>query len=69
MNEGMSLYFDNNATTALDGEVLEAMRPYLAGLAGNPSSRHAMGRYARRAVDQAVRRIAEALHCEPTEVL
>jgi cysteine desulfurase len=65
----MPLYLDNNATTALDAEVLEAMLPYMTSLAGNPSSRHAMGRHARRAVDLAVRQIADALHCDPTEVL
>ena len=55
------LYLDANATTPLAPEVLDAMRPFLAGFAGNASSRHAAGRRARQALDAARRVIAEAL--------
>lgn len=62
------IYLDNNATTALDPEVLDVMQPYLAGFVGNPSSRHAMGRVARRALDQARRTIADCLGASPVEI-
>jgi len=34
----MAVYFDNNATTALDEQVLETMLPYMGQVTGNPSS-------------------------------
>jgi cysteine desulfurase len=47
------IYLDNNATTPVDAQVLEAMLPFLGGEAGNPSSPHGPGRVARAAVDRA----------------
>ncbi|HMO51613.1 MAG TPA: cysteine desulfurase family protein [Kiritimatiellia bacterium] len=38
------MYFDNNATTRVDPEVLEAMTPYWLEHYGNPSSPHSGGR-------------------------
>jgi cysteine desulfurase len=62
------IYFDHNATTPLDPAVLEAMAPYfLAG--GNPESRHAFGRSARRAWELAKETIAQILGAEPAEVI
>jgi cysteine desulfurase len=59
---------DQNATTPLDPAVLEAMRPFwLAG--GNAESRHALGRAARRALDEARETIARILNAEPSEVV
>ncbi len=59
---------DHNATTPLDPEVFEAMRPYwLAG--GNPESRHAAGRAARRALDRARQAVAAILGASPEEVV
>ena len=37
------IYLDYNATTPIDPEVAEAMRPFLYGVFGNPSSAHAYG--------------------------
>jgi cysteine desulfurase len=62
------IYLDHNATTALDPEVLEAMRPYLL-TAGNAESRHAAGRAARRAWDDARDAVARVLNAEPSEVV
>jgi cysteine desulfurase len=63
-----SIYLDHNATTPLDPEVFEAMRPhFLAG--GNAESRHAAGRSARRAWEQAKERVAHILGAEPSEVI
>jgi len=62
------IYLDNNATTALDPEVLEAMRPYWL-CAGNPESRHAAGRAARRAWEHAKETVARILGADPGEVI
>jgi cysteine desulfurase len=62
------IYLDNNATTALDPEVLEAMRPYWLA-AGNAESRHAAGRSARRGWDRARESVARILGADPGEVL
>jgi cysteine desulfurase len=63
-----SIYLDHNATTPLDPEVLEAMRPHwLAG--GNPESRHSWGRAARRGWDGARETVARILGAEPSEVV
>jgi cysteine desulfurase len=62
------IYLDNNATTALDPDVLEAMRPYFL-TAGNAESRHAAGRAARRAWEQAKETVAQILGADPSEVI
>jgi len=62
------LYLDHNATTPLDPEVYEAMRPhFLAG--GNAESRHAAGRKARRIWEEARERVARILGADPGEVV
>ncbi len=48
-----SVYLDNAATTPVDPVVTEAMAPYAAVTYGNASSLHALGRQARRAVEEA----------------
>ena len=64
------VYLDNAATTPVRPEVLEAMLPYLGPDAfGNPSSPHRFGRAARAGVDEAKRRVAEALGAEPGQVI
>lgn len=62
------IYLDNNATTPLDPAVREAMLPYLGGMAGNASSRHSAGRWARKAIDKARRDIADCLDADPEEI-
>ncbi len=59
-------YFDYNATTPMDPQVLEAMLPYLTDYFGNPASLHSAGRIpakgmrdARRAAAQFVGAIRE----------
>lgn len=47
------LYLDAAATSAVRREVLEAMWPYLTGDFGNPSSHHAVGESAARALADA----------------
>ena len=62
------IYLDHAATTAVSAEVREAMAPFLAESYGNPSAVYATGREARRAVDQARRKAAEALGAAPREI-
>ena len=63
------LYADHHATTPLDPEVLDAMLPWLSGLAANASSVHAAGRAARRAVEEAREEVARSLGARPEEIV
>jgi len=63
------IYLDYNATTPIAPEVAAAMRPYLEGFFGNPSSSHSLGIEARRAVEQARRQVAALLDCHPDEIV
>ena len=65
----MPLYLDNNATTALDPRVLEAMMPYLQGFYGNPSSVHRYGRLTRDALEQARVQVAQLAGAQPGQVI
>ncbi|WP_186312386.1 cysteine desulfurase NifS [Cereibacter sediminicola] len=58
------VYLDNNATTRLAPEVLEAMLPFLTDEFGNPSSLHAMGRGPARALSAARRAVQELVGAE-----
>ena len=60
------VYLDNNATTRVAPEVLDAMLPYLAELYGNPSSAHTFGREMRRSVERAREQVAELLGAADT---
>ena len=63
------IYLDNNATTQIDPEVLEAMMPWLRGGYGNPSSAYALGREAAKALDQARASVATLAGCHADEFL
>lgn len=47
------IYFDNNATTRVAPEVLDAMLPYLTDLYGNPSSGYAFGTQLKVRIEEA----------------
>ncbi|MEP6800672.1 MAG: cysteine desulfurase family protein [Acidobacteriota bacterium] len=61
------IYFDNNASTKLDPEALLAMEASF-DLYGNPSSLHAEGRRARRAVEEAREEVARLIGAQPEEI-
>lgn len=63
------LYLDAAATSAVHREVLEAMWPYLTGDFGNPSSHHALGESAARALADARATVAAWLGCRASEVV
>ncbi len=65
----MRIYLDNAATTPIDPEVFEAMKPFIIEDFGNPSSTHAHGRKVRAAIESARKKIAELLHCTPGEII
>jgi cysteine desulfurase len=65
----MRIYLDNAATTPLDPEVFEAMKPFMLEDYGNPSSTHAHGRKVRAAIESARKKIAELLNCTPGEII
>ena len=60
------IYLDNNATTRVAPEVLDAMQPYLSEFFGNPSSAHALGREMKRAVEQSREHVANLIGAADT---
>ena len=63
------IYLDYNATTPVDREVAEAVRPYLEEYFGNPSSSHWYGIQAKKAIEKARKQVATLLNCQPDEVI
>ncbi len=63
------VYLDNNATTAVAPEVIEAMQPYFATKWGNPSSMHRFGGQVMRDIEAARARVAALIHAEPSEIV
>ncbi|GAA4140871.1 IscS subfamily cysteine desulfurase [Sphingobacterium kyonggiense] len=63
------MYFDNNATTRIDDQVLAVMMPYLQESYGNASSvQHKLGRQANHAIENARKQIANSLNCHTKEL-
>ena len=63
------VYLDNNATTPVLPEVLDAMRPYLGEHFGNASSIHHHGQETRAAVERGRESVAALLGCRSAEVV
>jgi cysteine desulfurase len=63
------IYLDNNATTPVLPEVLEAMRPYFSEHFGNASSIHHHGQETRAAVERARDSVARLLGCRAAEIV
>ncbi len=63
------VYLDNNATTPVLPDVLEAMQPYFGAHFGNASSIHHHGQETRAAVEHAREAVAKLLGCVASEVV
>jgi cysteine desulfurase len=63
------IYLDNNATTSVHPEVLEAMLPFFRASFGNPSSVHWAGRAVKSALEEARDRVAALVNCDASEVV
>ena len=64
-----AVYLDNNATTQVAPEVLQAMLPFFTDLWGNPSSMHVFGGQVRKHVNQAREQVAALLGADPAEII
>jgi cysteine desulfurase len=64
------IYFDNNATTLIAPEVLEAMLPFLQNFYGNPSSAYEFGHPSRTAIEKSREQVAELVGANsPNEII
>lgn len=62
------IYADNAATTELDKDAFEAMRPFLIENYGNASQSYFFAANARRAIESARKKIADCIGAEPEEI-
>ncbi len=69
MDSSLQIYLDNNATTPVLPDVLEAMRPYFGERFGNASSIHHHGQETRAAVEDARASVATLLGCRESEIV
>jgi len=69
MTEQDTIYLDNNATTALAPECVEAVLDCLRNSYGNPSSKHAVGERAKAQLAQARAAVARLLNAAPAEIV
>ncbi len=65
----MQVYFDNNATTRVAPEAVEAMKPFFGELYGNPSSMHAFGGQVADHLKKAREEVAAFVNAEPDEIV
>lgn len=63
------VYLDNNATTAVASEVIEAMSPFFTQYWGNPSSIHRFGGNVHRYIEDAREQVATLIGAHPEEIL
>src|SRR5580658_623016 len=69
MTKAKIFYFDNNATTRVAPEVVEAMLPFLRDLWGNPSSAYSFGSQVAKRVEEARAKVAALIGAEPREIV
>jgi len=64
-----NVYIDNNATTQVAPEVLDAMMPFFRDYWGNPSSMHYFGGQVKQYIEHAREQVAALLHADPSEIV
>lgn len=64
-----SVYLDYNASTPVDPDVMDAMRPFFEKHFGNPSSTHWYGIISKNAVENARSQVASLLNCKSEEII
>ena len=64
-----TVYADNNATTRVAPEVVEAMLPYFSDFYGNPSSMHLFGGQVEKNVIEAREKVAQLINADPSEII
>lgn len=69
MGSSLPLYLDYNATTPIDPQVFEVMRPFLEEHFGNPSCAYKAGQVAKKAVEKARKQVAALLNCSEREIV
>src|SRR5580692_2928674 len=69
MDQRKIYYFDNNATTKVAPEVVEAMLPFLTEQYGNPSSAYQFGKFAGEHVKTAREKVAAMINADPRDVI
>ena len=68
MNIGKMIYADNAATTKLDIDAFEAMKPYLLDEYGNASQPYSFARKPKQALKEARAIIAQCINADPEEI-
>jgi len=63
------IYMDHSATTAVRKEVFEAMKPYFEESFGNASTFYALGREAKKAMEDARGHVAKIINAKPEEIV
>ncbi len=66
--ENRTIYMDNSATTPVRKEVVEEMLPYMTENFGNPSSIYDLGKVSKRAIEEARKKVANAIGAEENEI-
>lgn len=63
------VYFDNAAATQPGKAALKAIKPFLTGFFGNPSSLHELGQNSRQAIENARKTVGEIIGAKASEII
>lgn len=63
------IYMDHSATSPVDPEVFEAMKPYFVDSFGNASTLYSLGREGKQAMEAARIEVASLINAEPKEII
>lgn len=63
------IYMDHSATSPVDPQVFESMKPYFVDSFGNASTLYSLGRDARKAMESARAQVASLIGAKPEEII